>query len=261
MIHNETFSPASNVKYNYYVQENLNISPTNPGESKKILPNEKADGKLQPTMSQSNQTQPTQHVEKETTFSVLAKSERKNEDHDDNVSINELVVKEYATQRHKGKQTLKQEFAIPAIQNTTTPILNKTIKEGKTLFPTFINITSSSASTGLLNGGKKNRISASIHDFKSEVRSTIKTLAFILMYFMISLPSYITATIHRNCYCHITNDDVDDLQNCKELRQYIYVLSNLSLVGHIAFPCTWLFFDKMYSDKLLKTLRIVRVPH
>jgi len=266
LIHSEMFSPASNVKYNCHIQENPNISPTNPGESNKIIPKENTDGTLQATMSQNNQTPTNQHNGNEPPFSVLAKPERNNVDgHDDNVSINELVVMEYATQRHKGKQAPNQEFGIPAIQNTTNPILNKTVKDGKILFPTFINIPSSSpASTGLLNGGKKNRISASINDFKSEVRSTIKTLALILMYLLISLPSYITATIHRNCYCQVDDDGTnhaDDLQNCKELRQYMYVFSNLSLVGHIAFPCTWLFFDKMYTDKLLKTLRIVRDTH
>ena len=192
---------------------------------------------------------------------MLGKPKSTDDDHDDDLSVNELVVKEYSTERDEGLKSPKQEFAIPAIQNTTTPILSKTIKEGRNLFPTFIKMPSSSGSIGFMNGGKNTRISASIEDLKSEVRSTIKTLALILLYLLISLPSYITASIHRDCYCNVEDgSNSETLQNCMELRQYIYVFSKASLVGHIAFPCTWLFFDKMYSDKLLKTLRIIRDP-
>ena len=111
-----------------------------------------------------------------------------------------------------------------------------------------------SSSLPAATGGRG--VVTSFEEIKKDVKSTIKTLSLILMYLAISLPTYITATVHRDCYC-IEYDS----QGCVELRKYLYVFRNVSLVGHIAFPCTWLFFDKMYGDKLLKTLRIIRDAH
>ena len=175
---------------------------------------------------------------------------------EDNLSINEMVVREYATEQEATQQQSNHKPLVKhnAIQTKTK---KDVIAVGKPFFQSLMRMPSSTSSAGedLVKTDKKTRkISSSLEDLKNDLKSTMKTLALILMYLLISLPTYITAAIHKDCYCAAPNG----VQNCPKLREYMYVFDNVSLIGHIAFPCTWLFFDKMYSDKLLKTLRLIR---
>ena len=194
-------------------------------------------------------------------FALLAQSSGGSQDQKEgNVSINELVVKEYATEQEEmGKESEAHQSNSSKKHHIFQSRMKKVII-GEPLFKSLVGIQMLKPSTGGefervdMRTGK---ISASLEDLRNDFRSTIKTLALILMYLLISLPTYITAAIYRNCYCATPNG----LQNCQELREYMYVFDIVSLIGHIVFPCTWLCFDKMYSDKLLKTFRIVRDAH
>ena len=190
-------------------------------------------------------------------FALLVQSLKEPQcSNEDNVSINELVVAEYATEQEVTQKESNNDNLMKhnSIQTKTK---KDVIAVGKPFFQSLMRMPSTTASTGkdLDSVDKKTRkVSSSLEDLKNDLKSTMKTLALILMYLLISLPTYITAAIHRNCYCAAPNG----LQNCQKLREFMYVFDNVSLIGHIVFPCTWLFFDKMYSDKLLKTLRIIR---
>ena len=196
-------------------------------------------------------TVPNYAIKSDKTFSILAKSDG-DDDKTETVSINELVKMEYAKTVDEPKENTKEE-SVDDIPNMGT-------KDGRKPFQTLITMTSSGSS---VRGGeelKKNGVTL-LDDFRKDFRSSIKTLSLILMYLLISLPIYVAATAYLDCYCEDTSRVPGGLlakSNCKELRQYMYVFSNLSLIGHVVFPCTWLFFDKMYADKLFKLLRIIR---
>ena len=190
-------------------------------------------------------------------FSTLSKSETKDGDH---LSINEVVFMEYATQQKAIEETPEQVKEKSKLINAIQFRKKEDIKTKATL-ETFITMPSwGSSGEATVEGGRKapGKLSTSLEHFKNNVKSTIKTLALILLYLLISLPTYITATIYQDCYCLDVGFVQRNLQTCQELRQYLFMFRTLSLLGHIVFPCTWLFFDKMYSDKLLKTLRLIR---
>ena len=193
-------------------------------------------------------------------FALLAQSLDGPQDlKEGNVSINELVVKEYATEQEEmGNNGEAHQSNSMKVHNAIQSQIKKDIiGVGQPFFKSLVGMQLAKSSAGgeLDRVDKKTgKISSSLEDLKNDFRSTIKTLALILMYLLISLPTYIAAAIHRNCYCAAPNG----LQNCQKLREYMYVFDNVSLIGHIIFPCTWLLLDKMYSDKLLKTLRLVR---
>ena len=86
---------------------------------------------------------------------------------------------------------------------------------------------------------------------RKDIKSTVKTLSLILMYLGISLPTYITATVHRGCFCKSYEG-----RACSDLQNSLAIMQYFMLVGHIVFPCTWLLFDKMYEEKLLKWVQI-----
>ena len=193
-------------------------------------------------------------------FALLAQSLDDSQDRGDgNFSINELVVKEYANERGEieNQDEAHQSSSMKILKSFQSRSKNDAMDMKEPFFKSLIGMPlAKTSSVGGLDvvDRKAGKISASLEDLKNDFRSTLKTLALILMYLLISLPTYITAAIHRNCYCAAPNG----LQNCLKLREFNNVFDNISLIGHIVFPCTWLFFDKMYSDKLLKTLRLVR---
>ena len=87
-----------------------------------------------------------------------------------------------------------------------------------------------------------------LEEFTKNVKSTLNTLSLILIYLGISLPSYVTAAVHMNCF-----EDGD----CLNLHYYIFIFTSVTFIGHLLFPISWFAQDRMYIDKLTKTYRLM----
>lgn len=86
-----------------------------------------------------------------------------------------------------------------------------------------------------------------IEGLRNDLRHTFRALFTMLMYLLITLPSFVPATIYSGCR---------RLHHCDLLFQCILITDKLSLASHVVLPVTWLCFDKLYSRKLVKTFRI-----
>lgn len=83
-------------------------------------------------------------------------------------------------------------------------------------------------------------------DMRRDFVPTIKTLALLFLYLLMSSPLYISAAIYSNCV---------EAGDCHQLGIYVIIFYNLSMLGLVVYPYFWLLLDKQFSRKIIQVFR------
>lgn len=79
-----------------------------------------------------------------------------------------------------------------------------------------------------------------LSDLRRDFVSTIKTLAMLFVYLLMSSPLYISAAVHSNCH---------DSGVCRQFTIYVIIFYHISMLGLAIYPYMWLLLDKQFARK------------
>lgn len=79
-----------------------------------------------------------------------------------------------------------------------------------------------------------------LSDLRRDFVSTIKTLAMLFVYLLMSSPLYISAAVHSNCH---------DSGVCRQFTVYVIIFYHISMLGLAIYPYMWLLLDKQFARK------------
>ena len=86
-------------------------------------------------------------------------------------------------------------------------------------------------------------------DLRRDFVSTIKTLAMLFVYLLMSSPLYISTVVHNNC---------SDETECRRFNVYLVIFYHISMVGLIIYPYMWLLLDKQFTKRIFRICRRLR---
>ena len=88
-----------------------------------------------------------------------------------------------------------------------------------------------------------------LEELKRDLKSSLKTLAMLFVYLLMSCPLYISAAIYSNCL-----EDGD----CRHFGLYVIIFYNVSVSGLIIYPFIWLLLDRQFAACIYKHFNKVR---
>lgn len=101
----------------------------------------------------------------------------------------------------------------------------------------------------LFRQGSNFALGLNLEELKRDFKSTIKTLAMLFVYLLMSSPLYISAAVHSNCL---------EAGDCRQFGVYVIIFYNVSMLGLVIYPYIWLLLDKHFAEKICHFLKKLR---
>lgn len=78
--------------------------------------------------------------------------------------------------------------------------------------------------------------------------STIKTLAMLFLYLLMSSPLHISAAVHSQCQNLGT-------EICHKVNVFVIIFYHLSMLGLVLYPFMWLVLDRQFAQRICGLFR------